>query len=367
MSQDFEIFCVTVPGMEDTLCAEMQSKGFKAPVISPGGVVFQGGWPDVWQANLTLRGATRILARIGAFRAFHLAQLDKRARKFPWGETLKPGIPVKVEVTSKASKIYHAKAAAQRIETALKDSHGIPIDPEAALTLKLRIEDNLCTFSIDTSGAPLHIRGHKEALNKAPMRETLAALFLHQCDYNGGEPVLDPMCGSGTFVIEAAEIAAGLHPGRSRDFAFKHLASFDPDTWADLKSQTPHTPTPTFYGSDRDAGAIRMSAQNAQRAGVAELCHFQTHAISDLKRPEGPAGLVIVNPPYGGRIGNKKPLYAVYGALGKTLKDRFQGWRVGLITSEPALAKATALPFQPTTGSVSHGGIRISLYKTAPL
>jgi len=364
----FEIFLVTVPGMEDTLCQEALDIGFPEPQAVPGGVIFTGEWRDVWRANLQLRGATRVLARIGSFRAFHLAQLDKRSRKFPWRDTLRADVPVKVEVTAKSSKIYHARAATQRIETALREEAGITIAADAPIVLKVRIDDNLCTFSLDTSGAALHIRGHKEAINKAPMRENLAALFLRQCGYDGTEPVVDPMCGSGTFVIEAAEIAMGLAPGRSRSFAFEHFASFEPATWAMLKStQQNKTPAHHFIGADRDAGATRMSGQNAQRAGVADHCTFHTHAISDLKRPDGPAGLVIVNPPYGGRIGNKKLLFAVYGALGKTLKANFAGWRVGVITSEPGLAKATALPFKPNPPRVSHGGMGIALYQTPPL
>jgi putative N6-adenine-specific DNA methylase len=367
MTDPFDIFLVTMPGMEATLCAEALEAGFSTAVATPGGVTIQGHWPDVWRANLVLRGATRVLARIGEFRAFHLAQLDKRARKFPWGDTLRADVPLRVDVTTKSSKIYHAKAAAQRIETALKEELGVTIDAEANLTLKVRIDDNLCTFSLDTSGEALHIRGHKEALNKAPMRESLASLFLRQCGYDGTGPVLDPMCGSGTFVIEAAEIAAGLYPGRTRRFAFEDLSSFDPAQWEALKTNTPKDTPAHFYGSDRDAGAINISGKNAARAGVADKCHFQTHAISDLQRPDGPPGLVIVNPPYGGRIGNKKLLFGVYGAMGKTLLARFQGWRVAVVTSENGLAKATGLPFKPTTAPVSHGGIRVTLHQTPPL
>ena len=173
--QPFEIFLATVPGMEQLLCDEALERGFAGAVAVPGGVVFQGGWPDVWRANLVLRGATRVLARIGGFMAFHLAQLDKRSRKFPFGDLLRRDVPLRVQVTTKASKIYHAGAATQRIETALTDTHGLTLSPEATLVLKVRIDDNNVLFSLDTSGESLHKRGHKEAVGKAPMRETLAA------------------------------------------------------------------------------------------------------------------------------------------------------------------------------------------------
>ena len=363
----FEILLVTAPGLEAPLAEEARALGFDVQGTITGGVTVNGDWNDVWRANLELRGAGRVLARIGSFMAFHLAQLDKRARKFPWNEIFDPRYPIKVEVTSKKSKIYHAGAATQRIETALKETLGATISPDADITLKVRIDDNLCTFSVDTSGESLHKRGHKEAVGKAPMRENLAALFLRQCGYSGTETVVDPMCGSGTFVIEAAEIALGLQPGRNRGFAFEKFANFDAEAFAKLKRAEIGQTELRFYGSDRDQGAVRMSAANAERAGVAEFTRFKHAAVSDLERPEGAPGLVIVNPPYGARIGDRKLLFSVYGALGKTLLERFKGWRVGMITSDAGLAKSSGLPFLPVEETVSHGGLRISLFRTEPL
>ncbi|MDZ5650079.1 class I SAM-dependent RNA methyltransferase [Nitrospirillum sp. BR 11828] len=368
---EFDIYVVTTPGLESALCAEMQAAGFTGLQAGKGGVSTRGGWREVWRANLELRGATRVLVRIGAFRALHLAQLDKRARRFPWADFLRADVPVRVEASCTKSRIYHAGAAAERITRAIAEELGATIADDADIVIKARIDDDLCTLSIDTSGEALHKRGYKEAVNKAPMRETMAALFLRQCGYDGQEPVVDPMCGSGTFVIEAAEIAAGLKPGRGRAFAFEKLASFDAAAWSALKATPPAEAVPAtairFHGSDRDAGAVKMSQENATRAGVADRVQFRHHAISDLMAPDGPPGLVIVNPPYGGRIGDTKQLYALYGALGKVLRERFAGWRAGIITNEPALAKVTDLPFLPTAAPVLHGGIKVTLYRTAPL
>ncbi len=363
----FEIFLTGTPGLDDALLAETRALGFDALAV-PGGVAFQGGWADVWRANLQSRGATRVLARIGSFMAFHLAQLDKRATKFDWAAILHRDVPVRVEVSSRKSKIYHAGAAAQRIEKALKDN-GFKLEADAPVQIKVRIDDNRVTLSVDTSGESLHKRGHKVAVNKAPMRETLAALMLRRCGYDGAEPVIDPMCGSGTFVIEAAEVARDLWPGRSRDFAFKRLASFDAAAFAQLKATMAPRPATglAFYGSDRDQGAIQMATQNADRAGVGDLTTFACHPFSDLQRPAGPPGLVIINPPYGGRIGKKHMLYGLYAALGTVLKDRFTGWRVGVVTSEPGLARAMALPFGDTGPVIAHGGLKVRLYQTTPL
>lgn len=368
ITPEFDIFLVVAPGLESLLCDELREKGFGEAISETGGVTVRGGWPDVWRANLEIRGATRVLARIGAFHAVHLSQLDKLSRRFPWSETLRPDVPVRVEVTTKRSRIYHAGAAAQRIETAIREELGAPISADAELRVRARLEDNLCTLSIDSSGEMLHRRGHKEAVSKAPMRETLAALFLRQCGYDGSEPVLDPMCGSGTFVIEAAEIATGLAPGRSRSFAFEQLAGFDAAAWQAMREAcVPHSTDQHFYGSDRDAGAIRMSRENAERAGVAELTTFQELPVAELQPPEGPPGLVIINPPYGNRIGNKAQLQALYRTLGKSLINRFSGWRVGLITTDVPLAQATRLPFGPPGVHVDHGGLKIRLFTTGPL
>jgi putative N6-adenine-specific DNA methylase len=364
---DFEIFLVATPGLEGPLCAEARARGFKAKTI-PGGVTLKGGWPEVWRANLEIRGASRVIARVGTFRALHLAQLDKRARRFPWADVLRPDVPFRVEVSCKSSKIYHSGAAAQRIERAISEELGAPVSPEADVCVKVRIEKDLCTIGVDTSGEPLHKRGHKQAVAKAPMRETMAALFLRQCGFDGTEPVVDPMCGSGTFVIEAAEIAAGLKPGRSRHFAFEQLATFDPKAWQQMRdAQSSVTPAVRFHGSDVDAGAIRMSRANAERAGVAGITEFQERAIEDLAPPDGPTGLVIVNPPYGDRIGDKARLKPLYRALGHALLTRFAGWRVGLITNEASLAEATGLPFSLGAEPVWHGGLRVTLFRTAAL
>jgi putative N6-adenine-specific DNA methylase len=368
LTETFEIYLVAMPGLEAALCDEARQLGFADAAIVSGGVTFQGGWTDVWRANLQIRGASQVLVRIGSFHVSHLAQLDKLARKFPWGKFLRADVSVRVEASCKKSRIYHAGAVVQRIETALREELGVTIDEKAMVCVKARIENNLCTISLETSGDALHKRGHKLGIGKAPMRETMAAMFLRQCGFEGKEPVVDPMCGSGTFVIEAAEIAAGLAPGRDRSFAFEQLPSFDLVAWSKMrKADGVVTPAYGFYGSDRDAGAVAMATDNAVRAGVAPFCTFQNRTISDLQRPEGSPGLVMVNPPYGTRIGDKKPLHDLYRAFGQVMLSRFSGWRVGLVTSDAALAKSTGLPFLPTGRSVLHGGLRIQLYQTKAL
>lgn len=365
---DFDIFLATFPGLEPVLLEEVRAKGFRGAKAAPGGVAIKGGWPDVWRANLEIRGSGRVTARIDGFRASHLSELDKRARRVAWGAVLRKDVPVRVEATCKASRIYHSGAAVQRIETAIRVELGAPITREADVAIRARIEKDVCTLWVDTSGDLLHKRGHKEAVAKAPIRETMAALFLWQAGFRGTEPVLDPLCGSGTFVIEAAEIAAGLMPGRARAFAFEQLATFDPVAWAALQSaHAPAAPSAGFHGSDRDKGAIAMSRANAERAGVSAWTSFEARTISEIVPPEGPPGLVIANPPYGTRIGDKTRLVGLYRALGQTLKSRFAGWRAAIVTTEASLAHATGLPFEPPGPPVAHGGLRVRLFLTKPL
>jgi putative N6-adenine-specific DNA methylase len=236
---------------------------------------------------------------------------------------------------------------------------------EADIIIKARIDDNNVRLSVDTSGIALHKRGYKQAMGKAPLRETMAALALRGCGYDGNETVLDPMCGSGTFLIEAAQISRNLMAGRSRNFAFERLASYDAKAVKTLKdSWLPKESLQKFYGSDRNVNVIGFSKENAKRGGVEDMCLFSPLPLSKIERPEGSPGLVITNPPYGARIGKKKDLFALYTAFGDVMRDRFKGWRVGMITSDTKLAEATKLPWLKTGPPIAHGGLKVRLFKT---
>ena len=363
----FEIFLAAAPGHETPLAEEARERNFGKVRVVPGGVSLRGGWREVWRANLQLRGAGRVLARIATFRAAHLSELERRARAVAWSAVLRPGVPFRVEATSSRSRIYHSGAAAEWVERAVSAALGAAASAGAEVIIKVRIEDDTVTLAVDTSGEPLHKRGFKAEVAKAPLRETLAAMVLRQCGWCGNEPLLDPMCGSGTLPIEAAEIAAGLMPGRARHFAFEKLATFDADAFERLKQvRAPAIPGVRIYGNDRDPGAIRMSRANAERAGVAQFMALEERDIAEILPPAGPPGLVVVNPPYGARIGEARHLAPLYRTLGTSLR-RFTGWRVGLLTSERSLAAATGLAFKPPPPPILHGGLRVGLYLTDTL
>ncbi len=240
-----EFFLVATPGMEALVADEAREAGFQGVTVGPGGVTVAGGWPEVWRANLELRGPSRVLARVGSFGRCIWRNWTSGRASLPGARCCAPDVPVRVEATCHASRIYHAGAAAERVGKAIAEEFGAPVqyagkaEEEFAggVALKVRIADDLVTFSVDTSGEGLHKRGHKAQVGKAPMRETMAAMFLRACGYRPGEAVVDPMCGSGTFVIEAAEITAGLQPGRSREFAFEKLATFDAAVFAGLRRE----------------------------------------------------------------------------------------------------------------------------------
>ena len=349
------VFLVAPPGLEAELLAEALTLGVPGPRRVAGGVEVGGGWEAVRRANLRSRIASRVLARLASVRAAGFPQLDAALAAISWDAVLDPSVPVKVEATAARSRLAHGGAVGKRVEAALRAAGYAMGD---GIRVLARLERDVCTISVDTSGEPLHRRGFKLAVNRAPLRETLASGLLRACGWDGTCPLLDPMCGSGTIPIEAAEIAAGLDPGRARRFAFERLRTHDAARWDALRAQDPHVPAVAIHGSDRDAGAVAMGVENAARAGVAPVLAHR--AVSDLAPPPGGPGLVLTNPPYGERIGGR--LQPLYGALGGALRARFGGWEVGIVCPDARLVGATGLALEGGP-LIAHGGIKVRLWR----
>ncbi|MEM9724269.1 MAG: class I SAM-dependent RNA methyltransferase [Pseudomonadota bacterium] len=385
MAETRRFFAAIAPGLEAVLAEEIQETlgdRLDGPMeVLPGGVAFRGDWTTLWRAHLRLRCPGRILLRLGEARVTHLAQLEKwAARGIDWSclPRAAPGdnLTLRVEASCRKSKLYHSGAVAERIERAAREAlgaavHTDPTEP-ADLLLLARIERDHCVLSADASGAPLHKRGSRQAIGKAPLRETLATAFLRLCGFDGRETVLDPLCGSGTFVLEAAERIAGLDAGRDRAFAYQRWPSFDPSAFAALRAAPPAvedaSAATVCFGFDRDAGAVAAATANAARAGLSDGALFRQSSLSDVSPPAGSQpGLVMVNPPYGARIGDRSRLPKLHAALGRVLQARFSGWRVGLVTAAPELARATGLPFERPSAPIRHGGLKVRLYRTARL
>lgn len=356
-------FAVAAPGLEPLVEAELRRLGAARVRPLAGGVAFEGEPPALWSANLQLRTATRVLLRLGRVRASALGELRRAVAALPWAQTLGQVGAMRIEATCQGSRIWHTGAAAERVEQGARDALGAHGDgPEVHVVARVRGDH--CTVSLDTSGEPLHRRSWRLEGAKAPLRETLAAALLMVAGYDGSEPLVDPLCGSGTIPIEAASLAMGLPPGAHRRFAFMDWPSFDPAAWSRLRDDAlaralPRPPAP-IAGSDRDAGAVAMAVRNAERAGLAEHVRFERRPVSDA-RPCGARGLVVCNPPYGARIGGGN-LRDLYAALGNLLRREFTGWRLALLTTDRRLATATGVRLESESEPIAHGGLRVKAY-----
>jgi putative N6-adenine-specific DNA methylase len=229
----------------------------------------------------------------------------------------------------------------------------------------VRIVHDQVEVSADSSGELLHRRGYRQEIAKAPLRETLAAAMVLASGWRRGEPLLDPMCGSGTIPIEAALIARGIAPGLERKFQFMNWPSFDESLWNEILEKARSAATDSserIRGSDRDGGAINAASRNAERASVADTIQFSVKAISEslgeLENVANGAGWILTNPPYGIRIGESDDLRNLYATLGTALRAT-RGWRVGVLTSDAALVRQTRLPLVPRF-STRNGGIPVS-------
>ena len=360
---ELQLFLVCHPGLEQWLGQELEERGYRCFNVEKGGIALTGRWADVAFLNVHIRGATRVLVRVAAFSAVHFAQLDKRLRQIPWREWLPTEGNVTVDATAKRSRLYHSKAISERAEQAIYDQ--ISFRQKTTFVVLLRLVKDWCVVSLDTSGDPLYKRGGQKSVGRAPMRETMAALFLRATKFSVNQPVYDPMCGSGTFVQEAAGRAVGKVAGADRSFAFQNFPAFLNENRPTESRVGNYAAGPRCFGADRDAGAIRRAKANSMSQGLDGICHFECQAISDARPPTEAPGLVISNPPYGGRIGERAQLQDLYAAFGSVMRRYFSGWRVALITSDAGLANATRLPFLPAGPVVSHGGIEIRLWQTA--
>jgi putative N6-adenine-specific DNA methylase len=309
--------------------------------------------------------------RVGEFSAVRFAELRRKASNLPWENYLSPGQPVAFRVTCHKSRLYHSGAVEQRVAGAIADRLGKPFivqlfDERAGGSLPqliiVRLVRDECTISLDTSGEALHRRGYRQATAKAPLRETLAAAMLLASSWEVTAPLLDPFCGSGTIPIEAALLALNLPPGRNRRFAFMDWPNYDRRAWekllAEIRLRTAEGLAP-ISGSDRDAGAIQMGRENAERAGVAEYLEFSQRAVSAIQPPTGP-GWVVTNPPYGVRVSPGKDLRNLYAQFGNVLREKCPGWRLAMLSTDDRLISSTGIRFHQHISTVN-GGVNVKL------
>jgi putative N6-adenine-specific DNA methylase len=235
-------------------------------------------------------------------------------------------------------------------------------DGDPPQLIVVRLLHDLCTISVDSSGALLHRRGYRLETAKAPLRETLAAGMLLAAGWDTRSPLLDPFCGSGTIAIEAARMASGLPPGMKRRFAFMDWPGYKPQTWEALLGEIKPRASnelPPIQASDRDAGAIEMAGANAERTGVADRIEFTRRAVSAIQPPAGP-GWVVTNPPYGLRVSEGKDLRNLYAQFGNMLRRSCLGWQAAILCSDKRLLAQTGLKLDTSFETVN-GGVKVWL------
>ena len=340
-------FAVVAPGLEAIAQRELEGLPDVADIAAEtGGVAWTGPTASGYRVNLWSRVATRVLARVGEVEAREFGKLRHRAARLPWPTFVAAGASVAARASASHCRLYHtgglAEAAVHAVGDAVRGTRPAKRDEEADVTLLVRGVDDRFTFSIDASGERLHRRGARVETGAAPMRETLAAGLLALAGWQPGTPLVDPMCGAGTIVIEAAMQALGRAPGAGRAFAMEHwpiaadptiapaLSALRDEAAAD-RPTVDETPAAPILGSDRDARMIESARRNAERAGVVARIAL-TCRDADAARPPSPTGLVITNPPYGRRLGDARAAARGYRDLGRLLRAHFRGWRAAVVT-----------------------------------
>jgi putative N6-adenine-specific DNA methylase len=373
MAQPLACLAVTPPGLADLTAAELAGIGIPASAAGPHGVAFSCDHAGLARANVELRTAGRVLVRLAEFPARAFYELERKARRIPWSQIIVPELPVRFRVTSRKSKLYHQDGIAERLQSAIQGqqstaaaTNSVFDDEEGSGSEQLfivRVYRDVVTVSADSSGELLHRRGYRLATAKAPIRETLAAAMLLGAGFREGMAMADPFCGSGTLGIEAALLARRMAPGLRRRFAFEHWPSMDPGHLESVRARAVERILPSagapIVGTDRDPGAIRISAENAERAGVAGDVEYRALPLS-AARPPAASGLLATNPPYGVRVGDATRLRDLYAAFGRVIREHWSGWRIALLAADQRLLAQTALGFERRWSS-TNGGIPVEL------
>lgn len=351
---EFKLFATTDAGMEDVLFKELKQIGARHVTKGDRGVSFVGNLRHVYKANLHLRTAYRVMMQLGEFDARDRDALYDGVQRVSWGDHLTPDQTLAVDAVSHFSELSHTQFISRVVKDGVVDQFRSrvgrrpSVDPKNPdLKLNARMLHNRCTLSIDTSGERLHRRGYRSDMTaKAPLKETLAAGILLKSGFDGTQPLIDPMCGSGTFLIEAALIAKQIPPGLlGRSFGFMHHPTFDRKLFKTLvreaKSKIRSDVDLLLVGSDIDDEAIRDLRAAASGAGVDDLIRTRVADLSELKGRG--RGMVVTNPPYGERLGEIQELETLYTRLGDTLKHNCAGMTAHILTGSKFLAKQIGL------------------------
>ena len=369
-----ENFFATCPrGLETLLAEDLAAIGAQGVQAVPGGAHFSADWDVCYAANLHSRIATRILWRVAQGRYAKEEDIYRLAYETPWPRWFAPERTIRVDVTAIKSPLKSLEFVTLRIKDAVCDRFRADagrrpdIDTRAP---EVRVHGFLtadgCTLYLDTSGAPLYQRGLRQKTVDAPLRENLAAGILRLSGWQPGVPLLDPMCGSGTFLTEAAQIALNIAPGAGgRSFGFQRLKNFRLENWKHLLDAAQEAEKPArfaqIWGSDISPVAVRAALANLDRAGLLPAVTLSAGDIREIAAP-APSGILVANPPYGERLSEQDELAAFYPQLGSALKRNFSGWDCHILTSDLRLPKLMRLaPSRKTP--LYNGAIECRLFR----
>ncbi|MEI7973632.1 MAG: THUMP domain-containing protein [Bdellovibrio sp.] len=345
-----EFFATTSKGLGVALEQELTELGLAKVRRLANAVYFEGNWESCYRTNLHSRIASRVLKPVFDFTAYNLDELFGQVLKHDFTKHIDMPFSLKVEASVEESKIHDQRMLALKVKDAIcdqfREAGGARPDVDKLqpdLRVYIRGQKNQFSIAIDTTGESLYRRGYREDAGVAPLRENLAAGILRLMQWKPGTQLLDPMCGSGTFLIEAAQIQFRIAPGSyRRRFGFQRLKNYQKEIWARLVEEALAQEIPPepglFWGFDADPRIIKLARANADRAGVGPAISFQKALIATLQKPPGfGTGVLVSNPPYGLRLGDVHELHDVYKDLGYTLKKEFAGSEAWILAGEKDL------------------------------
>ncbi|KAA8729207.1 MAG: bifunctional 23S rRNA (guanine(2069)-N(7))-methyltransferase RlmK/23S rRNA (guanine(2445)-N(2))-methyltransferase RlmL [Ewingella americana] len=354
------LFASTARGLEELLKSELETLGAQACKVVQGGVHFEGDDRLLYQSLLWSRLASRILLPLNEFKVHSDLDLYLGVMAIDWPEIFGVDKTFAVHFSGLNDEIRNSQYGALKVKDAIVDSFTRKIDqrPNVAkqqpdIRVNVFLQRDTASVALDLSGEGLHQRGYRDLTGQAPLKESLAAAIVMRSGWQVGTPMVDPMCGSGTLLIEAAMIAADRAPGLHRQhWGFTAWNKFDAELWRELTAEAQvrtrravQETTSRFFGSDIDRRVIEMARANARRAGVSELISFDAKEVGKLTNPlpEGPTGTVISNPPYGERLESEPALIALHNLLGRIMKTQFGGWQLSLFSASPELLSCLQL------------------------
>lgn len=352
----YKFFSPCPRGLETLLAEDIAAAGGHGIKEVPGGAEFAGDFECCYRMNLESRIATRVLWRLGSGEYRSEDDIYRLALGIAWPQLFRAERTIRIYVTATRSPLKSLEFITLRAKDAVcdrfrADSGRRPnVDTRAPdIRIHLYLTDRLATLYLDTSGEPLWQRGHKIAKVEAPLKENLAAGILRLAGWRPGRPLLDPMCGSGSFLLEAAQMSVGDAPGLSRatgSFAFERLANFDADLWRQLRRDAAEERLAVgklaIWGSDISADAVARARQNLAHAGYDGLVELRQADFLSVAAPAA-EGVLVANPPYGERLSEADELSALYPRIGDALKKNFAGWNCWLLSADTRLPKLIGL------------------------